>query len=107
MSRSSTRLRKLGTVIPSRINIVGGSPNGVADFKPSKAGTSLSASGVPPGFSPPPSKYADVVASIAPPGIAITEDLTRAEPPSRRHVGLGESPGPQGLKVTSPATIRP
>ena len=91
----------VGVISPSRVSIPGGTPNAISEFKPSKPGSTSITTSIPPGFSRPPTKYAVVVANVALPGLAITDQLLIGQNLQvGGNVGLGEAAGPGGVQVT-------
>ena len=91
----------VGVISPLRVSIPGGSPNTISEFKPAKPGSTSITTSVPPGFSRPPAKYAAVVAAVALPGLAITDQLMIGQNLQvGANVGLGEAAGPGGVEVT-------
>lgn len=97
---SSTKA-EVGVVDPKKVYMAGGTPNTIADFKPGKPGVTMISVAMPPGFNPPPAKYPPVEATVALPGLALTESVMIGENLQiGANVGLGESAGPQGVEVT-------
>ena len=91
----------VGVISPSRLSIPGGAPNAVSEFKPAQPGTTSITTSIPPGFSRPPAKYAAVLANVALPGLAITDQLLIGQNLQvGGNVGLGEAAGPGGVQVT-------
>jgi hypothetical protein len=93
--------REVGTVEPAKVTIPAGAPNATVDFKPAKPGSTTLSIKPPAGFSPPPAKYANVVANVALPGIALTDQVMIGQNLQiGANVGLGEFAGPNGVQVT-------
>ena len=91
----------IGVISPARVSIPGGSPNAIAEFKPGKPGRTSITTSIPPGFSRPPAKYPAVVANVALPGLAVTDQLLIGQNLQvGGNVGLGEAAGTGGVQVT-------
>ena len=96
-----TSTEGVGVISPSRVSIPGGSPNAISEFTPAKPGRTSITTSIPPGFSRPPTKYAAVVANVALPGLAITDQLMIGQNLQvGGNVGLGEAAGKGGVEVT-------
>ena len=96
-----TSTEGVGVISPTRVSIPGGSPNAISEFTPAKPGTTSITTSIPPGFSRPPAKYAAVVAKVALPGLAITDQLMIGQNLQvGGNVGLGEAAGKGGVQVT-------
>jgi hypothetical protein len=94
-------VKEVGTVTPATVVFSGGSPNAVADFKPSKPGSTVLTAVMPAGFSPAPSNYAGVTAAVSLPGLALTDQVMIGQNLQiGANVGLGEFAGPNGVQVT-------
>lgn len=90
----------VGRVEPPTVTIDGGMALATAEFNPSSVGTTEISVPVPPGFSKS-LEYGKVDASVNPPGIALTQDLTIGENLQViGMVGLGEAAPPGGVTVT-------
>lgn len=93
--------KEVGEISPVMVSIPGGNPNAISEFKPAKAGVTSITTSIPPGFSRAPAKYAAVRATVALPGIALTDLVMLGQNLQiGGNVGLGEAAGKSGVQVT-------
>jgi hypothetical protein len=89
-----------GTVGASKLTLAGGTTSAATYFKPAAVGTATLTPHPPPGFSTP-AELATVTATVQQPGMAVGDDLILGKDLQAPTVlCLGESPGPEGLRVT-------
>lgn len=91
---------KAGSVGAPTLILAGGRSEAATYFKPAAEGKATLTPNPPPGFSIP-AEFATVIAMVEKPGLAVNDDFTLGKDLQVPGVlCLGESPGPEGLRVT-------